>query len=189
VRHARAELAADAAAAAKADSSSSSSSSGVTEETVDLPGVGSVLLLCIDEDAEEEEEPAVGSLAWCQKKLAADDDFQREVSEVNKLYRHRGHLLMFLPKYHCELAFSELYWGQAKRFTRRRRCFNWTGMTALITDSLGEGNIGSIVRQRIARKVRLLFKMYDQENLGPIETEKRAKIYKSHRPAFYTNAN
>jgi hypothetical protein len=33
---------------------------------------------------------------------------------LQELYEDAGHLCLYYPKYHCELNFTEQYWGNAK---------------------------------------------------------------------------
>ncbi|EIN05877.1 hypothetical protein PUNSTDRAFT_115780 [Punctularia strigosozonata HHB-11173 SS5] len=46
--------------------------------------------------------------------LSKQDDFRNQVSLLEKKITERGHLCMFLPKFHCELNPIEMYWGWAK---------------------------------------------------------------------------
>ena len=137
---------------------------------------------------DEAAQPKEGTLAWVKQQLACYDDFKAETSQLVKLFRRRGHRVNFLPKFHCELAFSELYWCLSKRFCRSRCTYNFAALCKLIEDSFKEAAIGSITRQRFSRKTRLLAKMYFEKKLGPEEAAKAAQEYKTHRPPFY-NAN
>ena len=76
----------------------------------------------------------------------------------------RGHLYMFLPKFHCELNFIELYWCLAKWHTRGRADKTWKGLKRSIWEAFGvipyanPNNKAlptcSIVRQRESRRSR-----------------------------------
>ena len=49
--------------------------------------------------------------------LANHDDFKTEKTIVKHLLNQRGHVVLFIPKFHCELNPIERVWGQAKVFT------------------------------------------------------------------------
>ncbi|KAJ7117094.1 hypothetical protein C8R44DRAFT_879603 [Mycena epipterygia] len=46
--------------------------------------------------------------------LSHQDDFKNQVSMLEELVKRRGHEIIFLPKFHCELNPIEMYWGWVK---------------------------------------------------------------------------
>jgi hypothetical protein len=46
--------------------------------------------------------------------LSQQDDFVNQPSMLESLIKERGHLCIFLPKFHCELNPIEMYWGWCK---------------------------------------------------------------------------
>ncbi|KAF9518032.1 hypothetical protein BS47DRAFT_1371133 [Hydnum rufescens UP504] len=46
--------------------------------------------------------------------LSRQDDFVNQISMLEAAIINRGHLCLFLPKFHCELNPIEMYWGYAK---------------------------------------------------------------------------
>ncbi|KAI0357255.1 hypothetical protein OH77DRAFT_1422815 [Trametes cingulata] len=46
--------------------------------------------------------------------LSKQDDFRNQESLLEQKIKARGHLCMFLPKFHCELNPIEMYWGWCK---------------------------------------------------------------------------
>ena len=50
--------------------------------------------------------------------LANHDDFRMEQTIVERFLSDRGHIVLFVPKFHCELNPIERVWGQAKVYTR-----------------------------------------------------------------------
>ncbi|THU76463.1 hypothetical protein K435DRAFT_704834 [Dendrothele bispora CBS 962.96] len=46
--------------------------------------------------------------------LDQQDDFKNQVSMLETFITERGHKIIFLPKFHCELNPIEMYWGWAK---------------------------------------------------------------------------
>lgn len=53
---------------------------------------------------------------WCCAKrvLSLQRDFVEEKPMLQHSIEERGHICLFLPKFHCELNAIELYWGYAK---------------------------------------------------------------------------
>jgi hypothetical protein len=53
---------------------------------------------------------------WCCifKVLSLQEDFATEKPMLQQLIESRGHVCLFLPKFHCELNPSEMVWGYAK---------------------------------------------------------------------------
>src|SRR6267143_5962841 len=50
--------------------------------------------------------------------LDLQPDFIEQKSLVQEVIEKAGHLCIFLPKFHCELNFIELFWGAVKRYLR-----------------------------------------------------------------------
>ena len=52
---------------------------------------------------------------WCcMHVLSLQDDFVNEKPLLQHYLEGRGHICMFLPKFHCELNPIEMLWGYAK---------------------------------------------------------------------------
>ena len=50
--------------------------------------------------------------------LSSHEDFRSEPNEIEKIVRHSGHGVIYLPKFHCELNPIERVWCSAKQYTR-----------------------------------------------------------------------
>jgi hypothetical protein len=48
------------------------------------------------------------------KILYNQEDFKQQKSLLREFYEDTGHLCLYYPKFHCELNFTEQYWGNAK---------------------------------------------------------------------------
>ena len=53
-----------------------------------------------------------------KEKLQTFEDFATQKSLLEELVESRGHLCMFIPKFHCELNPIEGVWCHAKKQTR-----------------------------------------------------------------------
>jgi hypothetical protein len=49
------------------------------------------------------EPKTITSLAWMRWRMSKECDFKNEMNMLQKLIRERGHLCLFLPKFHCDL--------------------------------------------------------------------------------------
>ncbi|KIM87773.1 hypothetical protein PILCRDRAFT_48496, partial [Piloderma croceum F 1598] len=81
-------------------------------------GMKSVLQERVSEaDLAQAEEPdAPERDAWCcmHRVLSLQADFANEKPMLQHYLEGRGHVCMFLPKFHCELNAIEMLWGYAK---------------------------------------------------------------------------
>jgi hypothetical protein len=70
-----------------------------------------------DTDITQADEPiAAPSNNWCcmHRVLSLQDDFVNEKPLLQHYLEGRGHVCLFLPKFHCELNPIEMLWGYAK---------------------------------------------------------------------------
>lgn len=70
-----------------------------------------------DKDISQAEEVEMTSESeWCcmYRVLSLQEDFVNEKPMIQHYVESRGHVCMFLPKFHCELNPIELLWGYAK---------------------------------------------------------------------------
>jgi len=70
-----------------------------------------------DKDLVEAEESVEESEdKWCcmYKVMSLQDDFVNEKPQLQHDLEARGHVCLFLPKFHCELNLIELVWSYAK---------------------------------------------------------------------------
>lgn len=75
----------------------------------------------------------------CRRLLFCQPDFVNQKSALEELVESRGHICDFYPKYHCELNFIEMYWGNAKfRYRTTARTSNIDEMEANIKACLND---------------------------------------------------
>ena len=98
----------------------------------------------------------------------------------------RGHRVVWIPKYHCELNPIELVWGMAKRLYRRHALGSMPNMRALVPRVLAAVDLHTI--RRFARRCRDFARAYRNEGESRIRSaqqlEAGRKVYKSHRRVF-----
>ena len=76
--------------------------------------------------------------------LSHHDDFKREQTVVEKYLSDRGHMVLFIRKFHCELNPIERVWGQAKVFTRKFTNFTFKHLREIINPSLDSVSVDTI---------------------------------------------
>ena len=146
----------------------------------------------------------VWSIMHLRMLINSLSDFQAQQSRITELVQARGHLCMFLPKFHCELNFIELYWCLAKWHTRGRADKTWKGLQQAIWEAFGVVPYAnptnkclptnSLVRQRESRRSREYLAAYKRGCMVGEVDEVRAVIksmrreYKQHRVPSQTGA-
>ena len=127
-------------------------------------------------------------MAGLRKLMGEQKDFKEQKGRVAELIEKRGHLCLFLPKFHCELNMIEMIWGRSKLFVRENTDGSSTRLIygnnqfseGLIWLSYRQNNLPTALICKYARKVREFMHMY---RLGVDAHHLRAarKKYKSHR--------
>ena len=107
---------------------------------------------------------------------------------VTQLVTKRGHKCKFLPKFHCDINWSENHWGKSKPCVRELCDGTWMAMCKAIWLSFGQGNIPEELSQRFARKVRETIGMYHAGIDGPFAAYCQKK-FKNHRLPFFDAAS
>ena len=110
--------------------------------------------------------------------MAAQPDFQEQKGLLQEELEKRGHMVMFLPKFHPELNWIEPYWGAAKRKAREDCDYSLQGLrknVPLALSSVSE----STIRRFYQRCRRVMLAYRDGIAFGSREYQQR--VYKSHR--------
>ena len=110
--------------------------------------------------------------------LSSHEDFISEPNEVEKIVRHAGHEVIYLPKFHCELNPIERVWCSAKQYTRSHCDYTIRGLRSTIPQSLDR--IAASTIDGFFSGVRQYEKLY-REGLSGDALEKAVRVYKSHR--------
>lgn len=115
--------------------------------------------------------------------LANHYDFQQEKTIVEHYLDGRGHKVIFLPKFHCELNPIERVWGQAKVYTRKNTNFTLQRLRQIINPALDSVTLDLI--RKFFRRVEEYERAYLAGKKAGKELEQAVKVYKSHRRIFY----
>ena len=80
--------------------------------------------------------------------LSNHDDFREGKSLVEHFLANRGHTVMFIPKFHCELNPIERVWGQEKVYTRTYTNFTIQRLRRIINPALDSVSPDLIAERR-----------------------------------------
>ena len=118
-----------------------------------------------------------------RKILSNHDDFRNEKTILERFLINRGHKVIMIPKFHCELNPIERVWGQAKRYSRAYTNFTLPGLRRILPQALDSVSVTSI--RKYFRKARDYEKAYREGHAAGKEVENAVKRYKSHRRVFH----
>ena len=114
--------------------------------------------------------------------LSYHEDFINEKTTVEHYVDSRGHIAVFLPKFHCELNPIERVWGHSKRYCRAYTNFTLMKLRQIIDPALESVSLDLI--RKFFRKARDYEKAYLEGLKAGKEVEEAVKKYKSHRRIF-----
>ena len=115
--------------------------------------------------------------------LANHEDFRTEKTVVENYLIGRGHKVLFVPKFHCELNPIERVWGQAKVYTRTHTNYTLPRLRNIIRPGLDSVSLDLI--RKYFRKVQDYETAYLEGKQAGKELEQAVKVYKSHRRIFF----
>ena len=78
--------------------------------------------------------------------LAAQPDFASQKSRVEETIEAAGHIAIFLPKFHCEFNFIEMYWGALKYYCREHCDYSFAKLLPTIEAAMNNVTLASIRR-------------------------------------------
>ena len=59
--------------------------------------------------------------------LSSQDDFKSTRSRLQEIVEDAGHIFILYPKFHCELNWTEYFWGRCKYVTRKHCNYSLSG--------------------------------------------------------------
>lgn len=110
--------------------------------------------------------------------LELQKDFASQKSVLEEIAEEEGQLIIFYPKFHCELNFIEMYWAAVKRFTRAYCNYTFKGLEKTIPLALKSVGVEKI--QRFARKSFRYMDAYRKGMDGAL-ADIQVRKYRSHR--------
>ena len=113
------------------------------------------------------------------EKVEQTRDFKFQKTKVEEMILNQGHMVMFLPKFHCELNPIERVWCHAKHYTRSHCDYSFPNLEKIIDTALDSVTVDLI--RKYFRKVREQQRAYIKGNTFGKEMQKILKVYESHR--------
>ena len=110
--------------------------------------------------------------------LAQQQDFIQQKSILEECAQESGHVVLFLPKFHCELNFIEMYWGALKYFCRNNCDYSFKNLLPTVYRAMDSITLATI--RRFARKCWRYMDAYFQ-GLTVQQAEWAVRKQKSHR--------
>lgn len=111
--------------------------------------------------------------------LSNHEDFKSEKPKVIHFLENKGHMALFLPKFHPEMNPIERVWAQSKRYTKAFCNYTLPSLRKTIPLGLDYVTLDNIVK--FHRKARdYMFAYFEGHVAGP-KLEAQVKSYKSHR--------
>lgn len=111
-------------------------------------------------------------------RLGSQPDFKAQKSILYEALAKTRHICDFLPKFHCELAPIENYWGHAKRYTRANCDYSIVALRKTVPESLDQVPVSSI--RKYFRRAAHVMQAY-AGGLSYKLAKYAHKKYKSHR--------
>ena len=103
-------------------------------------------------------------------------DFEFQKTQVEVILS-KGHKVMFIPKFHCEIIPTVRVWYHAKHCTRVNCNYTFQGLENTIEKVLDSVSVELI--RKYSRKVREYHRAF-RKNINRKRNTKKLKIYKSH---------
>ena len=113
-----------------------------------------------------------------QHILEQQEDFRNQRCLLQEVIENLGHKVIFYPKFHCEFNFIEIYWGDSKRYARRKCDYTWRELQNVVPEALE-----SVSLRQIRGYAQKSFRYMDayRKGLDVKQAEYAVKKYKRHR--------
>lgn len=118
--------------------------------------------------------------ACCARRLLSlEDDFQKQLGWLEETAASLNVLILFFPKFHCELNFIEMIWGYVKAHLRRICTFSFKDLEDQLPVMLRTGIPLNFFKKAYIHCLRYM-DGYRQGYHGPL-LDYAMKKYKGHR--------
>ena len=111
--------------------------------------------------------------------LSHEPDFLAQREWLREVVEDDGHLIIFYPKFHCELNYIEMIWAYLKAYLRKHCKYSYPELKAMVPNTLEEKIPIATVRRQ-ARHCYRFMSAYRMGLQGPL-ADYAMKKYSSHR--------
>ena len=88
-----------------------------------------------------------GTTGCCARRvLSQQQDFREQKGQLQEEVEAANHLIIFYPKFHCELNFIERFWCAAKWYARENCAYSFEGLRQTVPAALESVTTASINR-------------------------------------------
>jgi hypothetical protein len=116
-----------------------------------------------------------------QKALEEFPDFKNQKCWVEETIERLGHLCIFGPKFHCELAVIEYFWGSTKKITRSNCDYSMSSLREEVPKALKQCSDDVFTIRRQYEHVFRYMQAYRMATLSDAQVEWAMRKYTSHR--------
>ena len=113
--------------------------------------------------------------------MASHEDFANEKTVVEKVVEERGHICIFIPKFHCELNPIERVWCHAKKHVRANSNGTVPRLRKLVPESLSTVDV-TLIKKFFATASD--YERGNREGHSAFNIESAVKTYKSHKRVY-----
>ena len=116
-----------------------------------------------------------------RQALNTFDDFKNKITILEQHIHDRGHICVFIPKFHCELNAIERCWCHAKKHTRAYANGSITRLRTIVPEGL------NTCKPELISKFFVTYRDYltaYKEGHTCSDVDGAVKMYKSHRRVF-----
>lgn len=135
-------------------------------------------LQCPTTDGRPGCEPELEGGCCARSLMAAQKDFREQKSRLEEELEAANQLVIFYPKFHCELNFIERFWCAAKWYTRENCEYSFEGLRRILPQALDSVSSTSI--NRYYRHCQRVIEAY-ADGLGYGTKGFTERVYKGHR--------
>jgi hypothetical protein len=134
---------------------------------------------------ERKKDLELGGNCCARRLLSQQPDFLAQKGRIQEVVEARGHMVLFYPKFHCELNWIEYFWGKVKYYTRANCGYDIKSLRENIPVALAQAS--EDIPKWGAKTLRIM-NVYRQGICYGTE-EFKARAYRSHRRVTVRSVN